>query len=193
MVDDDRREAAVQNAAARRMEADPAEQMARLYREHAALVLRTAQRVTGSTQDAEDVLQTVFLRLVRRGGRSGLSDSPTRYLCRAAINAALDVVRSRRAAGATPLDSVEPSLTDDSSPGPERAQGSREIREIVRRTLGELSPRSAEIVVLRYFEGYDNHEIAEVVGTSRSTVGVVLHRARQRLREAIGPLVGETP
>ena len=73
------------------------------------------------------------------------------------------------------------------------ARWAREIRSEVRKALNGLSPRSAEIFVLRYFEGYDNHEIARMLGSSRSTIAVILHRARHRVREAIGPYVGEAP
>ena len=72
----------------------------------------------------------------------------------------------------------------------DRKLASGELRDEVRKALGGLSPRAAEIFVLRYFEGYDNHEIARLQGSSRATVAVILHRARRRVREAIGPYVG---
>jgi RNA polymerase sigma factor (sigma-70 family) len=49
-----------------------------------------------------------------------------------------------------------------------------------------LGDRAAEVCVLRYFEGYDNHEIAKLIGTSAMVVGVTLHRARTKLRKEIG-------
>ena len=63
-----------------------------LFREHHDRVFRAAYRVTGSVVDAEDVLQTVFLRLSRRSDLN-LEPSPVSYLRRAAINAALDLLR----------------------------------------------------------------------------------------------------
>src|SRR4029077_15447025 len=56
------------------------------FREHHGLVFRTAYRITGNAGDAEDVLQTVFLRLLRRGPNSEALDNPESYLRRAAIN-----------------------------------------------------------------------------------------------------------
>ncbi len=73
-----------------------------VFREHQQRVLRAAYRITGSTDDAQDVLQTVFLRLIRRDGGAGLSDNPASNLNRAANNAPLELVRSRQAANATP-------------------------------------------------------------------------------------------
>lgn len=170
----------------------PAESAERVFRDHAPAALRAAYRVTGNLQDAEDVLQTIFLRLVRRaGGISSLGDGAPGYLHRAAVNAALDVVRSRKSARTAPLDGVERSLADSKRPGPEQVRGAREVRDQVRRALSHVSPKAAEIFVLRYFEGYDNHEIARMVGTSRSTVGVTLHRTRQRVREELERHGGE--
>jgi RNA polymerase sigma-70 factor (ECF subfamily) len=171
--------------------AESSHDLARLYREHAGRVLSTAYRVTGSAQDAEDVLQTIFLRVMRRDGRLEIGENPGPYLQRAAINAGLDVIRSRQTARSTPLDDVEPTLASPPQASPARLHDAGEIRAWVRRALALLSPRSAEIFALRYFEGYDNHEIARMLGTSRGTVGVVLHRARQRVREAIRDELGD--
>jgi len=191
MNEDRRREKALQNATARQAPPGPAADLEQVFRDHQRLILGAAYRVTGNAQDSQDVLQTVFLRLLRRESGSPLSDSPSHYLHRAAINAALDIVRSRRASRSTPLDDVEPTLTDDAVRGPERLQDAGEIREQVRRGLAKLSPKAAEIFTLRYFEGYGNHEIAKMLGTSRSTVNVILHRTRGKLREEIGAYVGE--
>ena len=168
-----------------------ASDLEKVFREHRQRVLRAAYRVTGSADDALDVLPTVFLRLVRRVGGAGLSDTPGNYLPRAAINAALDLVRSRQAAKATPLEPHEPVLAGAPETAPERVQGSGEIRAVNREALAKMSPRAAEDVTLRYFEGYGNHEIAKLLGTSRSTINVILHRTRQKLREEIAPYVGE--
>ena len=163
--------------------------LARVFREHHDKVFRAAYRITGNAADAEDVTQVVFLRLARReAGAPALSESPGAYLHRAAVNAALDVVRGRHAARTDDLAGVEP--VEDPRSGPERRQGDREIRDALRRAMATLPPRSAEIFALRYLEGYDNHEIAKMLGMPRMTVGVVLHRARTRLRQDLNAFVG---
>ena len=191
MVKDNKTEGPVQNAAARKIPPAPGPDMERIFREHSRRVVSAAYRVTGNSQDAEDVLQTVFMRLVRREGGTQLGDNPSAYLHRAAVNAGLDVVRSRRSARSTPLEESEGKLTAGEESAPDRTIGSNEIKNEVRKALSRLSPRSAEIFALRYFEGYDNHEIADMLGSSRSTVAVILHRARQRVRESIRPYVGD--
>jgi RNA polymerase sigma-70 factor (ECF subfamily) len=192
MVEERGKEAEVQQSLNHATTPQPAPELEQIFRDHHKRVLRAAYRVTGNTQDAEDVLQTVFMRLVRREGGSPLSDSPGSYLHRAAINAALDVVRSRRTARATPLEEIEQVLAGAEDKAPDKIQGGAEIRDEIRKALSKMNPKAAETFVLRYFEGYGNHEIARMLGTSRSTINVILHRTRQKLREEIASYVGET-
>jgi RNA polymerase sigma-70 factor (ECF subfamily) len=191
MVEERNKEAELQQSLNHAAASRPAPELEQIFRDHHKRVLRAAYRVTGNAQDAEDVLQTVFMRLVRREGGSPLSDSPGNYLHRAAINAALDVVRSRRTARAAPLDEVEQVLAGAEEKSPDRLQGAGEIRDEIRKALAKMNPKAAETFILRYFEGYGNHEIARMLGTSRSTINVILHRTRQKLREEIAPYVGE--
>lgn len=155
----------------------------RVFQEHHQQVFRTAYRITGNASDAEDVLQTVFMRLLSRKGLwEGLND-PGSYLRRAAVNASLDLLRTRsRSAALTDALTEQINLIGS---GPEEQQEARELREWLRRALAAVSPMAAEIFVLRYLEGYDNAEIARMIDTSAGTVAVVLHRTRSRLRNEI--------
>src|SRR5215467_944215 len=67
-----------------------------IFREHYQLVYRTAYSVTGSRHDAEDILQTIFLRLLQRELPPDLKRSPKAYLYRAAVNLSLNTIRSRK-------------------------------------------------------------------------------------------------
>lgn len=191
MVNGNEKEPAVQNAAVRTDPPAPESALEQIFREHAKRVIAAAYRVTGNRDDAQDVLQTVFLRLVRRQGGAQLSDNPGPYLHRAAINAGLDLLRSRKSSRATPLEGVEATLAEAPERGPDQRQGSRELRDQIRKALSKQSPKAAEIFALRYFEGYDNKEISRMVGSSASTVAVILHRTRSRLRDEIGSSPGD--
>ena len=163
----------------------PPDEVELLFREHHDHVLRAAYRVTGSAVDAEDVLQTVFLRLVRRKEKLDLSPSPGSYLHRAAVNASLDLLRSRTRSRSVSIEEVAPRATESSEPNPETQHVDRELQNQIRRSIATLGPKAAEIVVLKYFEGHSNVEIAERLGTSQMVIGVLLHRARTRLRKEI--------
>ena len=167
-----------------------ADQLDTLFREHYDLVFRTAYRITGNAGDAEDVLQTIFLRLARREGTLDLAPSPASYLHRAAVNAALDVVRSRSRERRVDIDEADVVLPAHTANSPEALHESRELHDQIRRSVSRLSPKAAEIFVLKYLEGYDNGEIAEVVGSSKMVVTVLLHRARGRVRKDVGEFLG---
>lgn len=190
MVDEEHEEARVEAALAN-PDTERGPWLESMYREHAATVLQAAFRVTGSAADAEDVLQTVFTRLAGRAERPAFTTGSAAYLRRAATNAALDIVQSRYARYGVSFEVAGQDSHRDPAPEPDRRRHGREIEENLRRALATLSRRSAEIFVLRYFEGLDNTEIADQLGTSTGTVAVTLHRARARLRESMEPLMGE--
>jgi RNA polymerase sigma factor (sigma-70 family) len=111
-----------------------------IYRAHYQLVYRTAYRVTGSRQDAEDVLQTVFMNLLDQEDPAGLIRSPKAYLYRAAINAALNTVRSRKRYNL--VDGIE----DIESPAPPVGAGPGDvIRRKLLNAIAKLKPKEVEI------------------------------------------------
>jgi RNA polymerase sigma-70 factor, ECF subfamily len=157
------------------------------FRAYHGLVFRTAYRITGNAGDAEDVLQTVFLRLLRRGPNTDPLHNPEGYLRRAAINAALDVIRSRQADQTLPLPKDASGLTP---PAPARADISG-LRQALTRALAQLKPRPAEIFALRFIEGLSNRQIAQTLGISQVLVAVIVHRTRQQLRKELRPYLGD--
>ena len=159
-----------------------------LYREHYRVIFGTAYRITGSASDAEDVLQTIFLRLTSSGSRPGLSPNPLGYLYRAAVNASLDLLRHRKRANAFSLDIMDLDKSSELLAGssPEKDLVDKELRELLRQAIAKLEGRASTAFALRYLEGCDNRRIAEILGTSQLVVAVTLHRARTRLRKEIG-------
>ncbi len=149
-----------------------------LFEAHHGLVFRTAYRITGNAADAEDVLQTVFLRLMRRDRGAALQQQES-YLRRAAVNVSLDVVRAGQNAKSVPIDAVPLAArtTSDSS----------NLNHELRRALATLQPREAEIFALRFFEERTNQEIAALLGISQVHVAVILHRTRRQLQKEIRP------
>ena len=151
-----------------------------LFRAQHARVLRAAYRITGNMTDAEDVAQNVFLRIAQQGACRTAMENPDSYVYRAAINGALDMIRKRQREGAVPIDDHE--ITSSNVPL-ERASEAREMVAIIRESLAELSPRAAEMFVLRYLEDRDPAEIARIMNTSRAVVAVMLHRTRARIQK----------
>jgi len=155
------------------------EEFERIFREHYRLVYRTAFRVTRSAEDAEDVLQTVFLRFLRHELPQDLKKNPKSYLYRAAVNASIDIIRFRE----------KRVLVSD----PENFETAGEVDTVTSRlyeAIAELSPSSAHVFILRYVHNYTDAEIAELLGTTRGTVAVSLYRSRARLKKIIRGWLG---
>lgn len=164
------------------------EELGALFRNHYKGMFRVAYRIAGSQSDAEDVLQTIFVRLTKGwAGRGDLAPNPRAFLYRAAINASLDIVRRRRRVNAVPLEVMDLEKSAKFSvASPEKDLADLELHELVRQAVAKLEGRAATAFVLRYYEGYDNGRIAEILGTSQMVVAVTLHRARTKLRKEIG-------
>jgi RNA polymerase sigma-70 factor (ECF subfamily) len=161
------------------------EELAVLFQNHHKAIFRIAYRITGSPSDAEDVLQTIFLRLTPN--RRDLAPNPEGYLHRAAVNASLDLLRRRTRANFVALDVMDFNQSSKLAvASPEDDFADVELRELIRHAVAKLEGRAATAFALRYFEGYDNARIAQVLGTSQLVVAVTLHRARTRLRKEIG-------
>lgn len=169
---------------------DSEDQLRMLFEEHHRLILQTARRITGRQEDAEDVLQTVFLRLVKHANLNRLQDGGKGYLRRAAVNAALDIVRKRTSHPSVSIDLDSHDPIRSVAPGPEQILSTSELRDWLRDAVGRLNETAAEVFVLRYLEGCDNAEIARIIGTTPGTVAVTLHRTRNRLRTEIESFVG---
>ena len=143
-----------------------------LYEQHYEAVFRAALRVTGSPADAEDVLQTVFLRVLR-GEDTDAVGRPAAYFRRAAVNAAVDLLRRRAFRAETGYDdgaphaAVEPALL---------------LKEELRRAIATLDVDDATLFVLRYVEGLSNQELADEFQLEKNNVAVRLHRIRMRLQ-----------
>ena len=158
-----------------------------MFQSYHGLVFRTAYRITGNAADAEDVLQTVFLRLLRRDAASGAVEKQESYFRRAAVNVALDVVRSGKDAKKVALDDVPPEML----PSSRMQTDSRDLRQELRRALAGLNPREAEIFALRFFEDQSNQQIAETLRMSQVHVAVIIHRTRGRLQKELRSYLGD--
>jgi RNA polymerase sigma-70 factor (ECF subfamily) len=156
-----------------------------LFRAHYELVYRTAYSVTGNRHDAEDVLQTIFLRLFRRLPPD-FDRNPKGYLYRAAINLSLNIIRSQKRH--VPDDDLErlPAPVEPSAPGPDDA-----TRRALLDALAQLKPRAVEILILHYEHDYSDAQIAQMLGTSRGTIAVTLYRTRARLKTLLSRAIPE--
>jgi RNA polymerase sigma-70 factor (ECF subfamily) len=144
---------------------------AELYERHYDVVFRAALRVTGRPSDAEDVLQTVFLRVLAQSDWDQARQAA--YFKRAAVNAAVDLLRRRAVHAETAYDehaphaAIEPALL---------------LKEQLRRAIATLESDDATLFLLRHVEGLSNQELADVFQLEKNNIAVRLHRIRVRLQ-----------
>jgi len=146
---------------------------AELYERHYEAVFRAALRITGNPADAEDVLQTVFVRVLGRGGEAEDVSLPGAYFRRAAVNAAVDVLRRRDMRAESGYDNDAPHAA---------VQPPLLLKERLRRALATLDRDDASLFLLRHVEGLSIEELAGMFEIEKNNVTVKLHRIRVRLQ-----------
>jgi len=155
-----------------------------IFKEHARLVYRTAYAVTGSHEDAEDVLQTIFLQLIRRQFPPDLRTNPQAYLYRAAVNSSLNIIRRRRRD--VLVDDIEHFHFSCPTDSP-----NSELEVRLYQAIRELKPEAAQLVILRYMHNKSDAEIARMLGKSRGTIALKLFRSRAQLKKLLSPTLGD--
>ncbi|BCJ47637.1 hypothetical protein GCM10010168_19950 [Actinoplanes ianthinogenes] len=152
-----------------------------LYRERRLPLVRLAVLMVDDLPTAEDIVQDVFTRFYRRhrAGLDAVSDANA-YLVSAVMNAARSVLRRRRIARAylPPRPDPAPAAEDEALLG----AGDREVIQ----ALGRLTTRQRQVIVLRYWSGLSEREIADALRITTGTVKSTAHRALTLLRAQLG-------
>jgi RNA polymerase sigma-70 factor (ECF subfamily) len=151
-----------------------------LYRDARDDVFAYTATLLRDSAAAEDVTAQAFERAYKRRSRfDARRGSPRAWLFGIARNAALDELRRRKRIETTEL----PAPSSD--PGPDEAAELAAERDAVRRALGTLPAKDRELIALKYHADLTNGDIAEVLGINANHVGTLLHRAMNKLREAV--------
>jgi RNA polymerase sigma-70 factor (ECF subfamily) len=142
-----------------------------LYADYRDLIYHVALRVTHNTGDAEDVVQNVFLRMMQTDKQPDVGRCAVGYFRRAAMNAAIDLIRKRTQRAETELQPWYPAAEQAFVEG-----------QVVREALDKLTPKDASLCEMHYRGGYLYHELAEHFGIPVGTVKSRLHRIRGELQ-----------
>lgn len=162
---------------------------------HSRRIYRLAFRMTGSAQDAEDVVQEAFLRAYRQLDRFESRANFGTWLHRITVNCSIDLMRARPrreeaqddntldglgAAGAAPAGG---------SAEPERLALSAEIQARVAEAMERLSPMERAAFTLRHFEGMSIEEIGRSLNLRTNATKHSIFRAVRKMRVALEPFV----
>jgi RNA polymerase sigma-70 factor (sigma-E family) len=151
-----------------------------LFVAHRLSLVRLAVLLVDEPGQAEDVVQDAFAGLTAKVRRLRDPDAALAYLRKAVVNRSRSVLRRRRTArGYVPPRGIEDARPD------ERAVLAEEHREILA-ALDRLAPRQREVLVLRYWSGLTEAEIAETLGISRGAVKSTASRALDVMEKIVG-------
>jgi RNA polymerase sigma factor (sigma-70 family) len=148
-----------------------------LYQRYGPALLRKAARLLGNEADAQDVVQGLFMEMIRRGDLE--RDLP--YLYRAINNRCLNFLRDNGNRDRL-LQKQEAALR-----GPVRTRCDDVVLgvDLVCKLIDRLDEPCSEVLIYRYFDDLTQDEIAELSGTTRKTVGARLARIREAVKELV--------
>lgn len=149
---------------------------------------RYASRLLRDEAEAEDVLQEALIKLTQQEKREEVRD-PAAWLYRAIRNQAMDILRRRKT-----FQKIHDTLTvqaegdtHEARHNPAQQLEQSEMTELLLANLRTLPERQQEAIRLKFQEKMTYHQIAFVMGESRSTVGWLLHEAIANLRKLMSP------
>lgn len=150
-----------------------------LYAQHRLGLVRLAMLLVDDVQSAEDVVQDAFAAFVGKERRLRDSEAALAYLRTSVVNGSRSALRRRRTArGYSPPH--EPDRPDPS----DHAVLAEEHREVLS-AMNRLAPRQREVLVLRYWSGLSEIEIADALGISRGSVKSTASRAMDALESML--------
>lgn len=161
-----------------------------IIEEHGPAVWQTAYRLLGNHADAADCFQETFVSALNVSRRQRVQ-SFSALLTRLATARAIDQLRRRFRRSDCSRSPDDGSAVEDEAPCPAEQAQQRELAGRVRRLLDQLPAQEAQAFCLRYLNDMSYQEIAGALGISTNAAGVLLHRAKARLRELFELSVGQ--
>ena len=158
-----------------------------IHERYAPLVWGTVYRILGDHAEALDCFQDVFAEVLEHSSSRSVRDRPA-FLRWMAVRRALDRLRKRRVDAKRVALDVEIATLSAIAAGPDAQAQWNELIERVREELARLPGQQAEAFWLHCVEDMSQAEIGQHLGVNASAVGVLVYRARQRLRQALAEL-----
>jgi len=146
---------------------------------HGPAVWQTAYKLVGNAADAADCFQETFVSALEVSRRQRVR-SFSALLVRLATARAIDRLRQRSRQLRLSTDA---GVVASNNPGPFQEVQRRELAGKLREALGRLPPQEAEVFCLRYLSDMSYRQIGKELGIKTNTAGVMLHRAKTKLRE----------
>ena len=162
----------------------------RIAEEHASAVWQTAYRLLHNQADAADCFQETFLAAFEFSQRQRVHNIRG-LLLRLATTRAIDQLRRRMRETRREADDDNGQLVPSARPGPDAEAENVELAARLRAAIGQLPSQEAKVFCLRHFSDLSYREIARELQITTSAAGVLLHRAKARLRDILEPVEAE--
>lgn len=160
--------------------------LARLVTLHKALISNVINRWVSDAAAAEDVLQNVFLCVIRSIRNFRFESDVSTWIYAIAQNECFRYLgRLKKERENIPLEDVEAILVDRAEAGPERVTESLEIRERLNEIIKGLDTEKKTVITLYYYSGMDTAEIAQALNIPNNTVYTRLKRARDEIKKVL--------
>lgn len=164
-----------------------------IVEQHKLSVLNLCYRFVGNREDAEDIAQDVFIRILKAAPRYKPNASLSTWIYRITVNVCLNFNRRKKIlnffslnhqyeSGQTAEDRL-PELMSEEQPDSELEK--KELQKIVQDAIQSLPENQQTVVVLHRYEGLSYQQIADVLDTTVSAVESRLHRAKLNLQKKL--------
>ncbi len=165
------------------------ESFAELYYRFSGALLGIATGVTKDDSEAQDVVQESFLSVWKSpGAYIAKNGKVSTWLFTITRNRAIDAIRKRKRIAAA-MERSRLEISDPDGPGtPDEAACASDRADQVRRALNGLSPKQREVMLMSYYEGMSQSEIASKLGEPLGTVKARIRRTIKRTRETLGAI-----
>jgi len=163
-----------------------------LMNRYRSQIAGVAYRMVGDYDDAKDITQLVFVKMVRNLHRYDFSKRFSTWLYRITVNASIDYIRKHKRHAHEDLDNYSESL-ENFEASPAQKYHRKYIRYLILKAAENLTDKQRAAFILKDFEGHEVSEVAEILDMPQATVRWYIHRARLALRRELKNTLGKSP
>ena len=154
-----------------------------IIEKHGPAVWQTAYRLLGNNDDAADCFQDTFVCALELSQHQRVRNF-SGLLTRLATTRAIDQLRRRFRRSHCNAVSADWAALPSTNPGPAQLAQQQELAARLRESLTQLPPQEAEVFCMRYLNDMSYRQIAKALSIKTNAAGVLLHRARAKLRQS---------
>ncbi len=151
----------------------------KIYEKYKKVLMNIAVRIVANENDAEDIIQTAFLKLSQKHIKN--EKQALSYLMKTVIGRAKNKKYRN-----TPVLITKPAVSNSD---PERQMLDQELKDVIKNAIGRLQYKERVILIMKKYEGFSHKEISEILNIKEGTVRVLLYRGMRKLEKMLLPYI----